>query len=253
MHLVGAAVGSTDPSGAEAEDALRLLMLALARRALLAAALLGLAAAQCENAAGDANCATYTGALGGSLVHCESELKPGLTVADVCAKACGTLLEADADGSCFSATYTAGQPFFANCCQVALNFPAGSPLACGTADCTTCWGSPLAAGLWETCCLDKDPCRDEDCGHGKCVSSGYTDTCHCEPGWRGADGEVYVHTCSAVACDSWVNCDRLLVITMQGPIRCSPLVAVRGHRSGRPVLQHVERHPCSPCPQADGQ
>lgn len=121
--------------------------MATRRRLLLAAAAAALAppraAAQCVNTAGDANCATYTGGAlvsGGTLSHCEHGLKTGLVVADVCAKACGrcgTLLEADGDASCFTSTYTVGQPFFANCCQVALNLPAGSPLACTTADCTT--------------------------------------------------------------------------------------------------------------------
>eukprot|EP01043_Picozoa_sp_COSAG02_P009477 COSAG02_NODE_322_length_24779_cov_14.118233_1_plen_814_part_10 len=164
----------------------------------------------CANAAGDDNCASYVSTVDGQLSHCESVLKTGLRVEDVCAQSCGrcgTLPEADSEPACFSSSYQAGTPFFANCCQVALNFPeaSGAGLACASGDCTVCWGSdPVVPGRFETCCLDQDPCRNVDCGHGTCVSNGDSSVCHCAPGWVGQDGKEG-RAIGAVApyCNTW--------------------------------------------------
>lgn len=162
----------------------------------------------CFNSAGDANCATLVSAVGGELSHCTQTLKAGLRVEDVCARSCGrcgVLPEEGAEAACFASEFQPGQPYFANCCGVPLNFAGGTPLGCSTGDCTVCWGGdPVAAGLFETCCLDQDPCRSKDCGHGTCVSSGFSSTCHCEPGWVGADG-LEGRTTGALApfCDTW--------------------------------------------------
>ena len=68
--------------------------------ALLALQLLrGAQAQDCINAAGDDACATYVGG------NCHAVLAGTLTVGDVCEKACGrcgTLLEADAEATCFA-------------------------------------------------------------------------------------------------------------------------------------------------------
>eukprot|EP01044_Picomonas_judraskeda_P016854 COSAG03_NODE_3065_length_2252_cov_1.942406_1_plen_640_part_01 len=169
------------------------------------------ASAQCTNSAGDDNCASYVSAVSGTLSHCETALKTGLRVEDVCAQRCGrcgTLLEANAEAACFPSEYTPRQPFFSNCCQTVLNFPEASSGAnemdCTTADCGVCWGNPVVPGVFETCCIDQDPCRHVDCGQGTCFSSGSLSTCHCEPGWIGADGKEGRET-GAVApyCNTW--------------------------------------------------
>ena len=75
---------------------------------------------------------------------------------------------------------------FTDCCNTAAAKPADDGTCTG--DCHTCWGGAWQ-GLYETCCLDQDPCRSVDCGHGSCVASGYNAYCYCQPGWVGADGK----------------------------------------------------------------
>ena len=163
--------------------------------ALLALQLLRGAQSQaCINAAGDDACATYVGG------NCHAVLAGTLTVGDVCEKACGrcgTLLEAGSEATCWGTTT------FADCCTVAAARPA-SDGSCTTAECAACWGSPYPAGLFETCCLDQDPCRDMNCGNGRCVASGWEAACHCDPGWKGADGKEG-REAGAVApfCNTW--------------------------------------------------
>ena len=114
--------------------------------AAVAALLLhGAGAQECVDSAGDENCASYVSTVGGQLSHCESTLKDGLRVEDVCAQSCGrcgTLLEANGEPTCFASEFQAGLPFYSNCCQVVMNFPevSGDQLVCSTGDCEVCWG-----------------------------------------------------------------------------------------------------------------
>eukprot|EP01045_Picozoa_sp_COSAG04_P018574 COSAG04_NODE_1727_length_5793_cov_2.686512_8_plen_540_part_00 len=168
---------------------------AMTRGAALLALQLLRGAHGCINAAGDGICATYVGS------NCDTVLAGTLTVGDVCEKACGrcgTLLEAGSEAACWSTTT------FADCCTVAAARPA-SDGSCTTAECADCWTSPYPAGLFETCCLDQDPCRNMDCGHGTCVvDPAYTGTCHCDPGWKGADGkEGREAGAAAPFCNTW--------------------------------------------------
>ena len=176
----------------------------LSLAATLATSFLG-RASSCVNSAGDDLCQTYVaGPLGGQPSHCERVLTAdgaGLRVADVCQKACGrcgTLLEADAETSCFAGNR---EPF-GTCCATEANFISGT--RCTTSACTDCWGGE-PTGLFETCCLDQDPCRDVDCGaHGRCVATGYQAACHCDSGWVGADGlEGREPGASAPFCSRW--------------------------------------------------